>query len=47
MYAKILISIHVGNIIFEYLFTYDLCINMEFGKGNPISNILDNTYIFI
>ena len=44
-YDKISISIYVGNIIFEHLFTYDLCINMEFEQGNPISNPLDNTYI--
>ena len=47
MYAKISISIYVGTIILEHLFMYDLCITTEFGKGNPISNPLDNTYIFI
>ena len=46
-YAKISFSIHVGNIIFEHLFTYDLCINTEFWKGNPISYPLEYTYIFI
>ena len=47
MYNKISISIYVGNIIFEHLFMYDLYINTKFDKGNPISNPLDNTYIFI
>ena len=46
-YAKIPISIYIGNIIFEHLLTYDLCINMEFGQGNPILSLLDNTYVFI
>ena len=47
-YSKISISIYVGNIIFECLFTYDLCINRKFGKGNPILNPLDNnTFLFI
>ena len=38
--------IYVGNIIFEHLLTYDLCIDMECGKENPISNPLDNSYVF-
>ena len=47
-YVKISISIYVGNIIFECLFTYDLCIITKFGKGNPILNPLDNnTFLFI
>ena len=46
MYDKISVSIYVGNIIYEHLFTYDLCINTEFGQGNPVLNPLVNTYIF-
>ena len=43
MYAKILISMYVGSITLNNLFTYDLCINTKFGQGNPVSNPLVNT----
>ena len=45
-YVKILISIYVGNFILNINSSMTYVSNTIFGQGNPISNPLDNTYIF-